>query len=35
MFWGMKGSHSMFDYKIIKRKRTLEKGGALSHIRPK
>ena len=35
MFRRMRISHSMFHYKIIRPKRVLEKGGALSHVIPK
>ena len=35
MVGGMRGSHFMFQYKRIKQKRALEKGGVLSHVRPK
>ena len=35
VFGEMRGSHSMLHYERIKRKRALEKGEALSHIRPK
>ena len=35
VFGGIRGSHSMFHYERIRRKKGLRKGGALSHVRPK
>ena len=35
LFMGMMRSHSMFHYERFKRKRGLEKEGALFHVRPK
>ena len=34
VFEGIRRSHSMFHYDIIRRKKALEKGGALSDVRP-